>query len=80
MLARYFLATRCAIRGQSERPSALMTFGWRSCLVKALLKPDESKRAAISRRSASQAGCRGFEPRLPLQRVNRLFASASRAS
>jgi hypothetical protein len=43
-----------------------MTLRWRARLVKALLEPDESKRATLLRRSAFQAGCRGFEPRLPL--------------
>ena len=38
------------------------------------------KRAAILRKRAFQAGCRGFESRLPLFPLNRLSASASHAS
>jgi hypothetical protein len=37
------------------------------------------KQAAILRAPAFQAGCRGFEPRLPLHAVNRLSRRASEA-
>ncbi|HET8851350.1 MAG TPA: hypothetical protein VFN02_02405, partial [Ktedonobacteraceae bacterium] len=47
--------------------------------MKALLKLDENERAVILRRSAFQAGCRGFESRLPLHRMNRLCAGRSGA-
>lgn len=46
-----------------------------NCPVKGLYR----KRAAIKRPPASQAGCRGFEPRLPLLRTDRLSAGPSQA-
>ena len=45
-----------------------------------LPQPIYTERAAILRHPAFQAGCRGFEPRLPLHAVNRLCVSASGAS
>jgi len=43
------------------------------------VEPLHKKRAAIVRPPAFQAGCRGFEPRLPLSSVHRLFAGTSHA-
>src|SRR5205085_12424690 len=42
--------------------------------------PVYRKRAANSRHPAFQAGCRGFEPRLPLSSLNRLFTGALQAA
>ena len=39
-----------------------------------LLQPIYTERAVSLRHPAFQAGCRGFEPRLPLHRVHRLSA------
>ena len=38
------------------------------------------KQAVILRAPAFQAGCRGFEPRLPLFRIDRLYAGRSEAA
>jgi len=46
----------------------------------ALVETMDSKRAAISRQAAFQAGCRGFEPRLPLSHMNRLFIGSPQAA
>ena len=38
------------------------------------------RQAVIVRTPAFQAGCRGFEPRLPLQKMNRLFTGSPEAA
>src|SRR5712691_1189238 len=43
------------------------------------VEPFRKKRAVIVQPPAFQAGCRGFEPRLPLSSVHRLFAGTSNA-
>ncbi len=43
-------------------------------------QPTYTGRAVFLRHPAFQAGCRGFEPRLPLQRMNRRHRSASQAA
>src|SRR5205807_10354129 len=48
--------------------------------MNALPEPFHGKRAAILRLSAFQAGCRGFESRLPLQALNRLFTGSLQAA
>ena len=43
------------------------------------VKATRIKQAAFLREPAFQAGCRGFEPRLPLHRIDRLSRRASQA-
>ncbi len=48
--------------------------------MNALPEPFYGRLAAILRPYAFQAGCRGFEPRLPLQIVYRLFTGSPQAA
>src|SRR6266700_7961332 len=48
--------------------------------MNALPEPFHGKRSAILRPPAFQAGCRGFESRLPLQHMNRLFTGSLQAA
>src|SRR6266566_6519603 len=48
--------------------------------MNALPEPFHGKRSAMLRPSAFQAGCRGFESRLPLSSLNRLFTGSPQAA
>ena len=67
----------CLMRKQKPASGVLDTHVF---IVKEPIEPFYGKRASFLRIPAFQAGCRGFEPRLPLQRIHRLFAGRSEAA